>query len=110
MDIVYFYNKRYMSALGSLTLQFTFFITHSWYPYVMLVTSVFLLVTIAIYTYFQKLLNFYTRIMRHFAFSLFVAFVILSLNQMSFWSDMVEAMDEAGNILCKASGKASAIT
>ena len=76
----------------------------------MLVTSVFLLATIAIYTYFQKLLNFYTRIMRHFSFSLFVAFMILSLNQMSFWGEMVEAMDEAGSILCKTSGKMLAIT
>ena len=99
-----------MIVLQYITLQFTFFIICSWYPYVMLVTSVFLLATIGIYTYFQKLLNFYTRIMRHFAFSLFVAFVILSLNQMSFWSELVEAMDEAGVILCKTSGKTLAIT
>ena len=99
-----------MTVFQYITLQFTFFIICSWYPYVMLVTSVFLLTTIGIYTYFQKLLNFYTRIMRHFSFSLFVAFVILSLNQMSFWGEMVEALDDAGSILCKASGKTLAIT
>ena len=99
-----------MDVFQYITFKVTFSITFSWYPYVMLVTSVFLLATIGIYTYFQKLLNFYTRIMRHFAFSLFVSFVILSLNQMSFWSELVEAMDEAGVILCKTSGKTLAIT
>jgi hypothetical protein len=45
------------------------------------VSSIFLLATLIIYTAYPKLLNNYTRLMRHFTANLMCAFVILSVNQ-----------------------------
>merc|ERR1739848_947222 len=52
------------------------------YPYVLLTSCIFLLVTLSIYTVFSsKLLTHYTRLMRHLCMTLFAAFLILSINQ-----------------------------
>ena len=51
-------------------------------PYLLLVASLFLVLTIGIYTAYPKLLNNYTRIMRHFAFALFLAYTCLWPQQM----------------------------
>ena len=69
----------------------------SWYPYVLLVSSLFLLITIGVYTYFHQLLNEYTRIMRHFAIAMYAAFTLLAILQLV-------SMDTLGDELCKASG------
>ena len=53
-----------------------------WHAYLQLASSFLLLITVGIYTYFDKLLNFYSRIMRHFSISLFMAFMVLSLSQL----------------------------
>ena len=80
------------------------FLTHilsrwkQWQPYVLSLSSVFLLLTVAIYTYFGQLLNHYTRIMRHFALNLFIAFVVLACNNL-----IAEEIVETG--LCEFIGK-----
>ena len=50
----------------------------------MILSSIFLLATLAIYTaYSEKLVvDNYSRLMRHFTFNLFFAFSILSVNQL----------------------------
>ena len=73
-----------------------------WYPYVLITSSLFLLLTVGIYSYYDKLLNYITRIMRHFAISLFISFILLSLNLMHF---AVEPVDDIGRTLCKISGE-----
>jgi type II secretory pathway component PulF len=55
--------------------------TARFYPYILLTSSVCLLVTWLVYTVYPKLQNHYTRIMRHFTFSMMTAFIILSINQ-----------------------------
>lgn len=52
------------------------------YPYVMLLSCLFLLATLVIYMAYPKLLNHYTRVMRHFTFAFFIAFLTLSFNQL----------------------------
>ena len=54
--------------------------------------------SIWIYTYFSKLLNPYTRIMRHFSLSLFVAFIFLAI---------IQIIGDAGigENECRATGK-----
>jgi hypothetical protein len=53
------------------------------YPYVLMVSSVFLVATLIVYTVWSKqLLNHYTRVMRHFTFTMALSFVVLSINQM----------------------------
>ena len=50
---------------------------NEFYPIIILLGTILLAVTIGIYTLYPKLLNPYTRMMRHFAFVLFLAFSIL---------------------------------
>ena len=52
------------------------------YPYVLITSTVFLLITLAIYTIWSQLLNLYTRLMRHFTLAMLLAFVSLSINQL----------------------------
>jgi hypothetical protein len=42
---------------------------------------VFLGITVAVYSTVRKLLNPYTRLMRHFATSMMIAFLVLAVNQ-----------------------------
>jgi hypothetical protein len=58
------------------------------YPYILMVSCLFLLATLIIYTIWSKfLLNHYTRIVRHFTFSMMVAFIVLVINQMYSFSE-----------------------
>ena len=62
----------------------------------MLLSSLFLLVTIAIYSYYSQLLNEYTRIMRHFAIALYVAFTFLAITNLGY--------GVIGDYFCRISG------
>ena len=53
----------------------------SFTPYVLAGGTVLLAITLGIYTKYPKLLNTYTRIMRHFALTLFLAFTCLWTQQ-----------------------------
>jgi hypothetical protein len=53
------------------------------YPYILIASSICLFITLIIYTAYPKLLNHYTRIMRHFTLSMMLAFIILSINQLT---------------------------
>nr|XP_040579384.1 G-protein coupled receptor Mth2-like isoform X1 [Lepeophtheirus salmonis] len=60
--------------------KFNFF---RYYPIILIGSAFFLFLTILIYSvYGKKLLNHYTRLMRHFTVGLFVAFTVLSFNQL----------------------------
>ena len=59
----------------------TYFPFSRFYPYLLLTSSFFLFLTLLLYTIWPKLLTHYTRIMRHYTLSLFLAFVILAINQ-----------------------------
>jgi hypothetical protein len=59
----------------------------SYYPYVLAVDSGFLLATLVVYTALPELLNSYTRLMRHFTFNMFVAKVLLAVNQFVYLGD-----------------------
>ena len=50
----------------------------------MLISCVFLLVTLLIYSIVPGLLNHYTRIMRHFVATILIAFLIMVINQMEY--------------------------
>ena len=57
--------------------------TNTFYPYVLMASSLFLLLTIIIYTYYSdKLLNFYTRVVRHFTFVLMICFLLLAIQKL----------------------------
>ena len=56
------------------------------------------MITVGIYTWFHKLLNYYSRIMRHFAIALLAAFVVLAIIQLT-------TVDMIGWGSCKALGK-----
>ena len=58
-------------------LPYIYHFISSFTPYVLAAGSVLLIITLGIYTIFPKLLNTYTRIMRHFAMSLLLAFTCL---------------------------------
>ncbi len=67
------------------------------YPYVLLLSSLFLCATLIVYTAFPKLLNHYTRVMRHFTFTMMISFVNLAINQ------LVSLVD-SNPIMCKVFG------
>ena len=52
------------------------------YPYIMLTSCFFLLSTVLIYSVVDKLLNPYTCLMRHYAISLMMAFILLAASQL----------------------------
>ena len=59
------------------------------YPYILICSSFFLLLTIVIYTrYSKKLLNFYTRVVRHFTFVLMMCFLMLATTKL--WKSSLE--------------------
>ena len=61
--------------------QHIFTFKHRYYPIVLITSSIFLSVTFCIYTAKKQLLDHLTRIMRHYAFNMLVAFLVLSINQ-----------------------------
>ena len=78
------------------------------YPYILICSSFFLLLTIVIYTrYSKKLLNFYTRVVRHFTFVLMMCFLMLATTKL--WESSLD--DENTSLakeypkLCETFGK-----
>ena len=67
------------------------------YFHIQPLSSLLLLVTIAIYSYYNQLLNEYTRIMRHFAIALYVAFTFLAITNLGY--------GVIGDYFCRISGK-----
>ena len=80
------------------SLNHSVFIFDRFYPVVLCISCIFLLATIFVYTKYDELLNHYTRIMRHFAISMFFAFFVLIINQTT---DFVEE----SQAICKVIGK-----
>ena len=82
--------------------------TNTFYPYVLITSSFFLLLTIIIYTYYSdKLLNFYTRVVRHFTFVLMICFLLLAITKLwnrKLW-DMNTNLAEKFPVLCEILGK-----
>ena len=72
-------------------------VSFRFYPYVLLTSTVFLLLTLIVYSYWSRLLNPYTRLMRHFALSMMLAFILLSINQLVAFGDI-------SSIVCAANG------
>jgi len=68
------------------------------YPYILLVNCLFLLITLMVYTLYPKLLNHYTRLMRHFVVAMLGAYLLLSTNQQVRLADLSQPF-------CIASGK-----
>ena len=62
------------------------------YPYILITSAVFLLLTLIVYSFWSRLLNPYTRLMRHFALSMMLAFILLSVNQMVAFGDISSAV------------------
>ena len=80
------------------------------YPYILLCSSLFLLLTIIIYTrYSKKLLNFYTRVVRHFAFVLMMCFLMLATQKL--WNSSLDDQSKPTSLakeypkLCETFGK-----
>ena len=63
----------------------------------MLTSSIFLFITLIVYTYIPKLLTHCTRLMRHFAFALMLAFMFMAIPQLNMRID--------GTLLCALFGK-----
>ena len=60
----------------------------SFYPYILLFSAFFLLLSIIVYTFFPKVLfNNTQRLRLHFTTNMFFAFVILSINQFDYIGD-----------------------
>ena len=57
---------------------FNFVMFFRFYPYILIVSCLFLLATLIIYSVIPKLLNHYTRLMRHYVVSIMVAFLTLA--------------------------------
>ena len=72
--------KRPLPTMTKVSYIFIF----RFYPYIMLISCVFLLVTLLIYSIVPGLLNHYTRIMRHFVATILIAFLIMVVNQMEY--------------------------
>ena len=70
------------------------------YPYILIVSAIFMLITIVIYTAYPKLLNHYSRLMRQYSFSMMLAFSFLAIIQL-------KAKDEINVGLCIFFGRLS---
>ena len=70
------------------------------YPYILIVSAIFMLITIVIYTVYPKLLNHYSRLMRQYSFSMMLAFSFLAIIQL-------KAKDEMNISLCVFFGRLS---
>lgn len=68
------------------------------YPYIMLLSCLFLLITLIIYSAIPKLLNHYTRIMRHYVVTIMVAFLILAIQ------NLIGKLDKTSPGACKFLG------
>ena len=94
----------YYTFILLIIINYKRFLTHvlsrwkQWKLYILILFRAFLLLTVAVYTNFGQLLNHYSRIMRHFALNLFIAFVVLACSNL-----MVKRIVETG--LCKFIGR-----
>ena len=70
------------------------------YPYILIVSAIFMLITIVIYTAYPKLLNHYSRLMRQYSFSMMLAFSFLAIIQL-------KAKDEMNIGVCVFFGRLS---
>ena len=94
----YIYHTQSGQFASLKILIISYFSFSRFYPYLLLTSSFFLFLTLIVYTFWSKLLTHYTRIMRHYTLSLFLAFIILAINQFHTLKDF--------NLgLCIASGK-----
>ena len=59
-----------------------FFLCFRYYPYIMITSSIFLLLTALIYSYIPKLLDPYTKLMRHYTVNLMMALLLLAIAQL----------------------------
>ena len=69
-----------------------------YYPIFLITSSLLLAFTFSFYTYKKKLLDHLTRIMRHFAGNMLIAFLVLSINQ-------VFELKESSEVGCYVIGK-----
>ena len=70
------------------------------YPYVMIVSVVFLLITILIYTFYPKVMDTnMARLRRHLAICMFFTFVIEVARNL-------DAVSTANNVACRVAGEA----
>ena len=83
-----------------LFIEFLFF---SWYIAFYVISSMFLVVTICIYTYHTKLLNNYTRIMRQYALQLTMAFLLMAINKSIHFGNCKGGI--CGIVTCKLMGR-----
>lgn len=79
-----------LSSWFFLTICFRF------YPYLLAISCIFLLITIMVYSSYKKLLNNYTRILRYYCITMFLAFIVLSMDQFR--------LSELNSFDCKVSG------
>lgn len=68
------------------------------YPYLLMVSSIFLVLTIMVYSVVPTLLNQLTRLMRHFSVSMLIGFIILIINQLE------SSYSTTHPVLCKLFG------
>ena len=64
--------------LAAIVSIFKYIMYFRFYPYILIVSCLFLLATLIIYSVIPKLLNHYTRLMRHYVVSIMVAFLTLA--------------------------------
>ena len=71
----------------------------TFYPYVMITSAIFLLITIVIYTFYSKVMDSYAaRLRRHLAICMFFTFVIESARNLG-------AVTTANNVACRVIGE-----
>ena len=96
--MVKYYPRRKLQKLSILHLcsirwaYFTFKIcisfVYRFYPYILMFSAVLMLITIFVYTKFDKLLkSHYNRLMRQYSFSMMMSFIFLAINQLESFKD-----------------------
>ena len=76
------------------------FNSRNFFPYILILSCIFLLATFIIYTVVPNLLNKYTRLRRHYVITIMVAFIIIAINNFV-------GTQEIHPIFCKLFGKYS---
>ena len=69
--------------IGLIKMHLYFFFLYRFYPYIMLISALFPLITLIIYTVVPNLLTPYSRLMRHFTVSIMMAFICLAIVQLA---------------------------
>ena len=76
------------------------FNSRNFFPYILILSCIFLLATFIIYTVVPNLLNKYTRLRRHYVITIMIAFIIIAINNFV-------GTQEIHPIFCKLFGKYS---